>query len=262
MKKLYQPFHLVTISPWPLMTSLSLMITLYGWIMYFIKFNLYLMFFGMMMLMLCMFQWWRDVIRESTFQGFHSLKVFKGLKMGMILFIISELMFFFSIFWCYFHLSLSPDIELGGQNWPPNNLLKFNPYFIPLLNTIILLSSGITITYSHMSMINNLKILSFYNLLLTIFLGMIFSFFQYEEYKNCMFSISDSSYGSIFFFSTGFHGLHVIIGSIFLMVNLFRIYKNHYNNMHHFGYEAAIWYWHFVDVIWLFLYLFIYYWFF
>nr|YP_010480537.1 cytochrome c oxidase subunit III [Nasonia giraulti]ACH81754.1 cytochrome oxidase subunit 3 [Nasonia giraulti]UVN15260.1 cytochrome oxidase subunit 3 [Nasonia giraulti] len=259
MKKLFQPFHLVTLSPWPLMLSFNLLVMMISLMNWFNNFNTLMLMFSSLLLVLCVFQWWRDVIRESTFQGFHTKKVIMGLKIGMLLFIASEVLFFFSIFWCYFHMFLSPSIEIGSI-WPPKNIIAFNPYNIPLLNTIILLSSGVTITWCHYSILFKLKKISFISLMLTIFLGIIFTIYQYKEYNEANFTISDSVYGSIFFMSTGFHGLHVIIGTLFLMVNLLRIYQNNYSSTHHFGFEAAAWYWHFVDVVWLFLYLLIYFW--
>nr|YP_009526476.1 cytochrome c oxidase subunit III [Pteromalus puparum]AYM35236.1 cytochrome c oxidase subunit III [Pteromalus puparum]AZL93466.1 cytochrome c oxidase subunit 3 [Pteromalus puparum] len=259
MMKMYQPFHLVTLSPWPLLMSfslLSMMVSLMNW---FNNFNYYMLLFSMISMILCMYQWWRDVIRESTYQGYHTYKVMKSMKLGMLLFIMSEILFFFSIFWCYFHMFLSPSIEIGSL-WPPKNIITFNPYHIPLLNTIILLSSGVTITWCHYSLLLMMKKNSFISLLITMILGIIFSMYQYKEYNDASFTISDSVYGSIFFMATGFHGLHVIIGTLFLMVNLLRIYYNNYSSNHHFGFEAAAWYWHFVDVVWLFLYLLVYFW--
>nr|YP_010480563.1 cytochrome c oxidase subunit III [Nasonia vitripennis]ACH81732.1 cytochrome oxidase subunit 3 [Nasonia vitripennis]QVT11045.1 cytochrome c oxidase subunit III [Nasonia vitripennis]UVN15288.1 cytochrome oxidase subunit 3 [Nasonia vitripennis] len=259
MKKLYQPFHLVTLSPWPLLLSFNLLILMISLMNLFNNFNYYMLLFSMLLMMLSLYQWWRDVIRESTFQGFHTKKVVLGLKLGMLLFITSEVLFFFSIFWCYFHMFLSPSIEIGSI-WPPKNIITFNPYHIPLLNTIILLSSGVTITWCHYSILMKMKMNSFISLALTITLGMIFTFYQYKEYSDSSFTITDSIYGSIFFMSTGFHGIHVIIGTMFLLINLIRIYMDNYSNVHHFGFEAAAWYWHFVDVVWLFLYLLIYFW--
>nr|YP_010031615.1 cytochrome c oxidase subunit III [Necremnus tutae]QOV03010.1 cytochrome c oxidase subunit III [Necremnus tutae] len=259
MKKLYQPFHLVTISPWPILMSFSVMTLLIGVMNWFNNYNLMLMLFGLLISLMCSFQWWRDVVRESTYQGFHTNKVISGLKLGMLLFIISEVFFFISIFWCYFHMFLSPSVEIGGI-WPPKNIISFNPYHIPLLNTIILISSGVSVTWCHYSLLTNNKKDSVISMIITIFLGVVFSMFQYMEYNEASFTIADSVYGSIFFMSTGFHGLHVLVGTLFLMVNLFRIINNNYSAIHHFGFEAAAWYWHFVDVVWLFLYLLVYFW--
>nr|YP_010939196.1 cytochrome c oxidase subunit III [Pseudoligosita yasumatsui]WLF85670.1 cytochrome c oxidase subunit 3 [Pseudoligosita yasumatsui] len=259
MKKLFQPFHLVTFSPWPLLLSFSILMMMFSMINIFYYFEFKLMLFSLMCMLICMYQWWRDVVRESTYQGFHTDKVLLGIKFGMILFIISELFFFFSIFWGYFHMFLSPSIEIGCI-WPPKNILGFNYLMIPLLNTIILLSSGVSVTLCHYSLIISNKKMSLVSMLITVMLGLIFTLFQYLEYKESTFSISDSVYGSLFFMSTGFHGLHVLIGSIFLLLNFFRIMLNNYSSIHHFGFEAAVWYWHFVDLVWLFLYLLIYYW--
>nr|QIE13305.1 cytochrome c oxidase subunit III [Pachyneuron aphidis] len=259
MKKLAQPFHLVTYSPWPLLSSFSLLILLTGLMNWFNNYNYYLMILGMLNMVICMIQWWRDVIRESFKQGFHTNMVVKGLKLGMILFIISEILFFISIFWAYFHMFLSPSIEIGSL-WPPKNILTFNPYYIPLLNTIILLSSGVTITWCHYSILMSNKKNSVISLFFTMILGLIFTIFQYKEYCDATFTIADSIYGSIFFMSTGFHGLHVLIGTMFLLVNFIRLIYNNYSSFHHFGFEAAAWYWHFVDIVWLFLYLLIYFW--
>nr|AHA52468.1 cytochrome c oxidase subunit III [Therophilus festivus] len=253
----FRPFHLVTLSPWPIMGSLSLLFLLLGFVkmMNNSKYNLFML--GMIMLLMIKFQWWRDVIRESTFQGFHLFKVIKGIRLGMMLFILSELMFFLSFFWCYFHMFLSPNIEIG-ELVPSMNLLIFNPYNMPLLNTIILLSSGITITYCHYSILYMKKKNSLISIMLTIFLGMMFTLFQYMEYYESYFTISDSIYGSIFFMFTGFHGIHVLIGTMFIIISYFRLLNNHYSMNHHFGFEGASWYWHFVDIIWLFVYLLVY----
>jgi cytochrome c oxidase subunit 3 len=177
----------------------------------------------------------------------------------MILFIVSELFFFLRIFWCYIHIYLSPAIQIG-QLWPPKNILIFDPYHIPLLNTVILLSSGVSITWCHHAIINyKNKKNKFYGLLITVILGIIFTYFQYEEYHSSSFAIWDRVYGSIFYIGTGFHGLHVLIGTIFLSVHLLLTYFNNiYNITIRIGLEIAIWYWHFVDVIWLLLYLLIY----
>lgn len=258
-KKIIQPFHLVTFSPWPICISFRVYVTIIGIINWFYNFTLFIFIRGIFLLLICIIQWWRDVVRESFCQGFHTKKVVRGLKVGIILFIISEVFFFFRIFWCYFHIFLSPRIEIG-ELWPPKNIVIFNPYGIPLLNTIILLSSGVLITLCHYSLIQGNYYISFFRLLFTIILGLIFSWFQFMEYNEARFTIADSVYGSIFFISTGFHGLHVLIGSLFLLVNLLRIFNKEYSRTHHFGFEAGAWYWHFVDVVWLFLYLLVYYW--
>nr|AOY40051.1 cytochrome c oxidase subunit 3 [Scolytinae sp. BMNH 1040341] len=253
------PFHLVDQSPWPLTTSFSVFTMLMGVIKWFHLFKSDLMILGLILTMVSSYQWWRDITRESTHQGHHTMKVAKGLQWGMILFIISEIFFFFAFFWAFFHSSLSPTIELG-LNWPPKEINPFNPLEIPLLNTLILLTSGLTVTWAHHSLMENNFNQALQGLTLTVFLGLYFSILQGFEYVEAPFSIADSVYGSTFFMTTGLHGLHVIVGSTFLLVCLIRLYKNHFSSTHHFGFEAAAWYWHFVDVVWLFLYISIYWW--
>lgn len=253
----YQPFHLVSPSPWPLIISFSLIITIIRTIIIILKNNVIILILRFLLTLIIIYQWWRDTNIERSYQGFHTLEVQKGLKLGIILFIVSELFFFLRVFWCYIHIFLSPAIEIG-QLWPPKNIQIFNPYQIPLLNTIILLSSGVSITWCHHSLLIQNHKDRFKRLLFTVILGIIFTFIQYLEYKEASFTISDRVFGSIFFFGTGFHGLHVIIGTIFLIIHLNIIKFNYYYNRHCIGLEIAIWYWHFVDVIWLFLYLLIY----
>nr|UJY96944.1 cytochrome c oxidase subunit III [Potamometra tibetensis] len=259
MKKQNHPFHLVDPSPWPLTGSIGAMTLTSGMVMWFHMKNPTLMMIGIVILMLTMIQWWRDIIREGTYQGKHTIMVTNGLKWGMILFIVSEIFFFVSFFWAFFHSSLAPTIEIG-MTWPPKGIQTFNPMDIPLLNTTILLSSGITITWAHHSIMNKNHSQTVSGLFLTVTLGIYFSILQAYEYLESPFTISDSVYGSCFFMATGFHGIHVIIGTTFLMVCLVRTMKFHFSNKHHFGFEAAAWYWHFVDVVWLFLYISIYWW--
>nr|AOY39790.1 cytochrome c oxidase subunit 3 [Hylastes ater] len=253
------PFHLVDKSPWPLLGSLSTFTLLMGLIKWFHFNESNLMILGIIMTKLIMYQWWRDITRESTFQGLHTMKVVMGLRWGMILFITSEIFFFLAFFWAFFHASLTPNIELG-LNWPPKGMNLFNPLEIPLLNTLILLTSGLSITWAHHSLMENNYSQSIQGLLLTVILGIYFTILQGFEYMEASFSIADSVYGASFFMTTGLHGLHVIIGTTFLFICLTRLFFNHFSNTHHFGFEAAAWYWHFVDVVWLFLYTSIYWW--
>nr|QHF17718.1 cytochrome c oxidase subunit III [Vespa basalis] len=259
MHKSNHPYHMVTISPWPLILSINIMLLLISMIKWFYFMKINLMIMTIMSMSLTLIQWWRDIVRESTFQGMHTSNIISNLKLSMILFITSEVFFFISLFWAYFHSSLSPSIEIG-MLWPPKNIIMFNPYDIPLLNSIILITSGITITWSHNSLINKNINTAWMTLLYTIFLSLLFSTCQYLEYKSAPFTMADSIFGSIFFFVTGFHGIHVIIGTTFLIVCLLRMISNHFSNNHHFGYEAAIWYWHFVDIVWLFVYTWLYWW--
>lgn len=255
----FHPFHIVTYRIWPLLQSLSLIIILIG-ILKFLNFKeIDLLCIGLLLILICIIQWWRDVIRESTFQGFHTKEVLKGIKFGIILFIISELFFFFSFFWAFFHMRLSPSIEIGII-WPPKGIEIFNPFIIPLLNTFILVSSGVTVTLRHLIVLYNKRNKGIGWLSVTIYLGLLFRIFQGYEYFEANYSIRDSVYGSVFYILTGFHGLHVIIGTLFLLIIFFRIKNKHFSWFHHFGFEAACWYWHFVDVVWLFLYLLVYWW--
>nr|YP_009107074.1 cytochrome c oxidase subunit III [Oxytate striatipes]AIT96922.1 cytochrome c oxidase subunit III [Oxytate striatipes] len=259
MEKHYHPFHMVNMSPWPLMSGFSALALVIGMIKMFMFYNINLVLMSLFILLLVVLTWWRDVIRESTFQGFHSSMVLSGLIWGMILFIVSEIFFFLSFFWGFFHSSLSPSVELGVQ-WPPEGIFSFNPFQVPLLNTIILLSSGVSVTWCHQMILNENWSKANYSLMLTWMLGVYFLMLQGFEYIMSSFSISDCVFGSTFFMSTGFHGFHVIIGTLFLFMMWMRFSKNHFSSSHHFGFEAAAWYWHFVDVVWLFLFSVVYWW--
>nr|AWN56376.1 cytochrome c oxidase subunit 3 [Scaptocoris castanea] len=258
-KQKNHPYHLVDYSPWPLLSSIGMMTLTSGMVLWFHKSESYLVWMGAIILIMTVVQWWRDIIREATFQGTHTSPVVKGLKMGMILFITSEIFFFMAFFWSFFHNSLSPSVEIG-MNWPPAGIKTFDPMKIPLLNTMILLCSGISVTWTHHSLMNNEAKWSLKSLWITVMLGVMFTALQGYEYYESKFCISDSVYGSSFFMATGFHGMHVIIGTTFLSVCLWRHMSKHFSSTHHLGFEAAAWYWHFVDVVWLFLYISIYWW--
>nr|ADA69784.1 cytochrome c oxidase subunit III [Glyptonotus cf. antarcticus FK-2009] len=255
----HHPYHLVNMSPWPLTSSLGALFLVSGLVNWFHFQDSSLLIVGVSSVLLSMVQWWRDIIREGTFQGLHSLKVQTGLQWGMILFIVSEILFFFSFFWAFFHSSLSPCVEVGSM-WPPKGIDPFNPFQIPLLNTAILLASGATVTWAHHSLIHYAHTEAIQSLGFTISLGIYFTALQALEYFEAPFTIADSVYGSVFFVATGFHGLHVIMGSTFLLICWIRHEHGHFSIGHHFGFEAAAWYWHFVDVVWLFLYISIYWW--
>nr|VFU78882.1 cytochrome c oxydase subunit 3 [Proasellus spelaeus] len=259
MKNMMHPYHLVDLSPWPLTSSLSALMLTTGLAKWFSTFNPNLFLLGVFGIILSMIQWWRDITREGSFQGLHTMKVVSGLQWGMILFITSEVLFFFSFFWAFFHSSLTPCLEVGSI-WPPIGVEPLNPFQVPLLNTIILLSSGITVTWTHHSVLHNKFSQALESLFFTIILGLYFTRIQAMEYIEASFSIADSVYGATFFVATGFHGLHVIIGATFLLICWLRLKFFHFSSSHHFGFEAAAWYWHFVDVVWLFLYTFIYWW--
>lgn len=252
-------FHLVDQRPWPITAALAALITVTGFTKWFASYNLELMILGLITIFLTTYQWWRDVIREGTLQGLHTSLVISGLRWGIILFITSEILFFFSFFWAFFHNRLSPSIEIGTM-WPPLGIIPFNATQVPLLNTLILLASGITVTWSHHALIENNFTQRTQALAITIILGIYFTSLQVLEYYEASFSVADSVYGSSFFITTGFHGIHVLIGTIFLLISFLRTVSGHFSSNHHFGFEAAAWYWHFVDVVWLFLYFNLYWW--
>jgi len=255
------PFHLVSPSPWPLNTSFSLLSLTLSAVLFFQSFinAVDMLIIGLLGVVLSMSLWFRDVISEATYLGNHTLAVQRGLNMGVGLFIVSEAFFFLAIFWAFFHSALSPTIELGAK-WPPMGIEAINPFELPLLNTIILLSSGVTVTYAHHSLIQGNRSGALYGLIYTVILAIIFTAFQGVEYTVSSFTISDGTYTSCFYFGTGFHGLHVIIGTAFLAVGLWRLLAYHLTENHHLGLESGILYWHFVDVVWLFLYISVYYW--
>ena len=255
------PFHLVSPSPWPLYTSISLFSLTTSAVLSFHGFAYaeYNLFMSLTSVILAMSLWFRDIIAEGTYIGNHTLAVQRGLNMGVGLFIVSEVFFFLVIFWAFFHSALSPTIELGAK-WPPMGIDSINPFELPLLNTIILLSSGVTVTFAHHSLIQGNRSGALYGAIYTIILAVIFTALQGIEYTVSSFTISDGTYSSCFYFGTGFHGLHVIIGTAFLAVGFWRMLAYHLTENHHLGLESGILYWHFVDVVWLFLYISVYYW--
>ena len=254
-----QPFHLVEYSPWPLTGSAGALRLTVGLTAWFHGYNTTALFLGPLLIVATIIQWWRDVIREATFLGHHTNKVTKGLRWGIALFITSEVLFFFAFFWAFFHRRLAPTPELGCC-WPPTGITPLNPFAVPLLNTAVLLASGVSVTWAHHALIEGRRPETLAGLTITVLLGAYFTFLQATEYFQAPFTIADRVYGSTFFVATGFHGLHVLIGSTFLLVCLIRAYLHHFSSSHHFGFEAAAWYWHFVDVVWIFLYLCIYWW--
>src|ERR1700674_2411853 len=214
-----------------------------------------------------MFNWWRDVIYEAEVEHDHTRVVQISHRYGMILFIASEVMFFVAWFWAYFNTALFPDqfqdvarIAFTGGVWPPKGIATFDPWHFPLLNTLILLTSGTTVTWAHHALLENDRKGLIQGLALTIVLGALFTCVQAYEYGHAAFTYAGHIYGSAFFMATGFHGAPLLIGTIFLPVCLIRAIRGHFAPNHHFGFEAATWYWHFVDVVWLFLFTFIYVW--
>nr|ADT62141.1 cytochrome oxidase subunit 3 [Isoetes engelmannii] len=255
------PYHLVDPSPWPILGSLGALASTTGGVMYmhFFTGGGMLLGSGLGMILYTMFLWWRDVIRESTHEGHHTKMVQLGLRYGFILFIVSEVMFFLAFFWAFFHSSLAPTVEIGAI-WPPKGIEVLDPWGIPFLNTLILLSSGAAVTWAHHAILAGFKREAVYALVVTIWLALVFTGLQVMEYVEAPFTISDGIYGSTFFLATGFHGFHVIIGTFFLIICGIRQFLGHLTEKHHFGFEAAAWYWHFVDVVWLFLFVSIYWW--
>jgi len=255
------PFHLVDPSPWPLTTAFAILTMALGGVMYMHTYSMggFTLFFGFIALITNMYVWFRDITREATYQGHHTEVVQIGIRYGMLMFIISEIMFFFAFFWAFFHSSLAPTVEIGCC-WPPAGIEVFSPWEIPLLNTIILLSSGVTVTWAHHAIVAGQREEVILGLIATVGLGAIFTCFQAFEYIESSFTLSDGIYGSTFFLATGFHGFHVLVGTIMLLVMLVRQINYHFTQQHHFGFEAAAWYWHFVDVVWLFLFTVVYWW--
>nr|YP_010176526.1 cytochrome c oxidase subunit III [Phrynoglossus myanhessei]QSQ72198.1 cytochrome c oxidase subunit III [Phrynoglossus myanhessei] len=252
-------FHMVDPSPWPILGAITAFLMTSGLAIWFHFNSPLILIMGLTMMILTMVQWWRDVIREGTFQGHHTIPVQKGLRYGMVLFITSEVFFFIGFFWAFYNASLAPTPEVG-ESWPPTGINPLNPFEVPLLNTAVLLASGVSVTWAHHSIMQANRKEALQALTITILLGLYFTFLQAVEYFETSFTIADSIYGTTFFVATGFHGLHVIIGSLFLLVCLLRQFLSHFTTFHHFGFEAAAWYWHFVDVVWLFLYVSIYWW--
>ena len=239
------PFHLVDPSPWPILLSFSLLNMAIGAVLYMHGFTNggTLLTIGFLLTASGMILWFRDVITEGTYLGHHTKQVKNGLMIGVVLFIISEVFAFLSVFWAFFHSSLSPAIEIGGS-WPPLGITPLDPFAIPLLNTILLLSSGAFITWAHHALIQGDRKGAIIGTFLTIVLAIIFTTLQYYEYSEAPFSISDSIYGTVFYASTGLHGIHVIIGTIFIAVGFFRILNYHLSTNHHVGFESSILYWH------------------
>jgi cytochrome c oxidase subunit 3 len=261
------PFHLVDPSPWPILTSFSLFFLTFGavFLMHGHHMSKYISIFGALSVIFCAYQWWKDVINEGRIGQHHTEKVRMGLRIGMSLFILSEAMFFFGFFFSFFSASVFPAGILEGVwvvkdgTWPPKGIETFDPWDVPFINTLILLLSGTTVTWAHYAITQNDQDNSVKALAITVVLGISFSCFQAYEYYHAGFKLVDGVYAANFYLATGFHGLHVIIGTIFLTVCYFRAKNGHFiNGNDHLGFEFAAWYWHFVDVVWLFLFVFIY----
>ncbi len=261
------PYHLVELSYWPILTSFSLMGLTLGAVMLLHEYTGggLLTFCSVGSLFYCVWNWWSDVINEGLIGKHHTEAVRMGLRIGMSLFILSEIMFFFAFFFSYFFASVFPTGILDGfwvvaeGKWPPEGITTFDPWDVPFINTLILLLSGTTVTWAHHSIENNDQESSVTAIGLTVLLGIIFSMFQAYEYHHAAFGLNDGVYAANFYLATGFHGLHVMLGTIFLAVCFFRARRGHFKKGNgHLGFEFAAWYWHFVDLVWLFLFIFIY----
>ena len=278
-------YHLVNPSPWPLLGSASSVVMALGGVTWMKglfgleKGTSWLFFAGLAGVLFTMAGWWSDVVKEAN-RGDHTPVVSIGLRYGMIMFIASEVMFFVAWFWAYFNFSLFPqDVSIGS--WPPSGIVTLDPWHFPLVNTVILLLSGTSVTWAHHAIQHGDRKGAIQGLLLTVILGFSFTCIQAYEYAHAPFTFgfngaalvpfTDAAhanlsgmgnlgaiYGSTFFMATRFHGFHVIVGTIFLTVCLGRAILGHFTTTRHFGFEAAAWYWHFVDVIWLFLFTSIY----
>lgn len=262
------PYHLVNPSPMPLLTSFSMMAMAVGagMTMHEMPIGHYLLASGILAVLACCYFWWRDVVREGIHDHAHTKPVQHGLRLGMALFIISEVMFFFAFFWAFFNAALFPILPLqdvwaiADGPWPPEGIHTFDAWDLPFMNTLILLLSGTTVTWAHHAILERDRDNAITALWLTVLLGFSFTCLQAYEYAHAAFGMKDTVYGTTFYLATGFHGLHVIIGTTFLAVNLIRLYKNQLTPEGHLGFEFAAWYWHFVDVVWLFLFVAIYWW--
>jgi cytochrome c oxidase subunit III len=262
-------YHILPLSPWPVIGSISALILAIGAILsmprHAYSIGPFLAAGGLIGVLYTMYGWWTDVINEAERKKEHTRVVQMHHRYGMILFIASEVMFFVAWFWAYFDASLYAGetiqfarTELTGGNWPPKDIAVFNPWELPLFNTLVLLCSGTTVTWAHHALLHGDREGLKQGLWITIVLGAMFSCVQALEYSHAGFTFSNHIYGATFFMATGFHGFHVFIGTIFLAVCLYRTYRGHFTPTQHLGFEFAAWYWHFVDVVWLFLFTAIY----
>lgn len=258
MKKNYG-YHIIENSPWVIYTTISIGSILINNILYMNRYTngKHLLIISIISLIININGWWKEVINESTSKGEHTHIVQEGLMKGYILFIISEIVIFLSLFYTFFYFSIIPDIHIGNI-WPPVGINIINFKSIPLLNTMLLFFSGIAITIGHYKIKEGDIIGSKRYIMYTMIIGIIFVGMQYIEYKYSEFNITDSVYSNIFYVLTGIHGLHVIIGIIFIYIAYIRIKE--YTNKHHMNYILSSIYWHFVDIVWLFLFAIIYIW--
>ncbi|WOI55678.1 cytochrome c oxidase subunit 3 [Palleronia sp. LCG004] len=253
-------YHILPPSLYPFLASVGAFVMLFGAVLWMHGITMFMFFIGLALVLYTMFGWFAEMVAESNV-GDHTPVVRIGLRYGFIMFIMSEVMFFAAWFWSFFKHALYPMATFSEGQWPPPSIETFDPWHLPLINTLILLCSGAAATWAHHALVheNNRKDLS-NGILLAVVLGIIFTFFQAYEYSHAAFGFAGNIYGANFFMATGFHGAHVIIGTIFLFVCYLRVRAGHFTPEKHVGFEAAAWYWHFVDVVWLFLFASIYIW--
>ncbi len=254
-----QPWHVPDPSPWPFVGTISAFVTAVGLIIFMHSANPWLLAIGFVGVLYTMFAWWKDVIAEANDGKSHTSPVKVGLRYGMLLFIASEVMFFFAFFWAYFHSSL-PILNLVAGPWPPEGIEALGASGIPMVNTLLLITSSLTVTVAHHALLENDRPRVVRWTLYTVILGAVFLGVQIYEYIILPFGLGDGIYPSTFYLATGFHGFHVFVGTVFLIVCYFRAKSGHFTADAHVGYEAAAWYWHFVDVVWIFLYINVYWW--
>lgn len=256
-------YHILPPSIWPFLGAVAAFVMLTGAVAWIKDAGPWAFLIGFVGVLYVMFGWWADVINEGE-TGDHTPVVQIGLRYGVILFIMSEVMFFVAWFWAFFKNALyplGPESPLKDGVWPPEGIHTFNPWDLPLKNTLILLLSGVAVTWAHHALVHeNDRKTAANGLAIAVILGICFTFLQAYEYKHAAFGLSDTVYGGVFFMATGFHGAHVIIGTIFLLICMIRLMKGQMSDKQHVGFEAAAWYWHFVDVVWLFLFFAIYVW--
>jgi cytochrome c oxidase subunit 3 len=257
------PYHIVRPSIWPLASSFAAGLLALGLIFFMhdvewggLNLGYKGIILGLLAVLACMYFWWRDIVFEAFVEKAHTVIAKVGFRFGMMLFILSEVMFFVAFFWAFFAAALYP---VGGM-WPPEGIQTVDPLDLPLMMTLILLLSGCTITWAHAAILENDQENFVLSLGLTVVLGVIFLCFQVYEYTHLEYGLTDGIFGSTFYMATGFHGFHVFVGTIFLAVCYLRAKKMHFDKKDHFGFEAAAWYWHFVDVVWLFLFVAVYFW--
>ncbi|MGE5475973.1 MAG: cytochrome c oxidase subunit 3 [Bacteroidales bacterium] len=252
------PYHLVEPSPWPLAGAVAAFVTATGAVTYFHDRNApWGLVAGLVLVLLTMALWWRDVIREAHHDA-HTAVVRHGLRVGMVLFILSEVMFFAAFFWAFFNASLG--VNPSVTEWPPQGIQPMHTWTIPFVNTLILLSSGYAVHRAHHSLQAGHRQGLKRGLAIGIALGVLFLSLQIYEYGEATFGFTEGVYPTVFYMATGFHGFHVFVGVCFLAVCLGRVLRGGFTPRQHVGFEAASWYWHFVDVVWLFLFVWVYWW--